>query len=205
MPACTILSTGIIPNDAPVDSASNPWECHDFMHNTLHAETGDFALHVAWSIAGDIPNEITIDPGSGVISGNVKPLNYQDTGIVNDIIGKQPLKIDGSNFKEIGRPDSPFYLFSFTITRAYMIWVVKELGTMAPEVATSDVTIKVIKNHDIDNLIYIKEYLKPGTSMVNGFEKKHTMNIDGVSYDKDSVDACIANHPGPFNHCGDGL
>jgi len=61
--------------------------------------------------------------------------------------------------------------------------------------------ITIHKNNNVDNLIFIVRYLDADVTVVNGVSVKHTIVINGVTYDKSTTQECIANHPGPFPTC----
>ena len=56
---------------------------------------------------------------------------------------------------------------------------------------SSDVEIMVIKNNDIDNLVYCMEYLKAG----------HSLKVDGVEYTYETKEDFVKVHPADFETC----
>jgi len=196
MSSTTITSPVILNNDLLLDGASNPWECHQFSHQILHSEDGNFCSHVAWSISGDIPIAVTMDPGSGVISGHMDYFELQPSCTGNNY-PKETITVDGANNMNSGRFIPEFYDFVITVKRDYLIKGPNPAtGAMdcvapLPESVSSTHIIKMIKNHDIDNFLYIHGYLNAG----------HIIDIELTKYDKNKVNELLAVHPGPFPPC----
>jgi len=192
MAECKIDDVGIILNDSPVNGAGNPWECHSYKHQIKFTEYSNFFLHVKWSITGDIPKGISIDSATGLISGTIKFFPEQPSCQDNE--STNVLEEDGSNYKDIGRFKHPYYDFNFTVRRDYLIdsdpSMPPPIG-IVPESTESNITIRVIKNNDIDNMIFVYKYLEAG----------HSINIEDKKYTFDNVDEALAVHKGPFADC----
>lgn len=157
----------------------NPWECHFYRHQ-IKTETNEYYIKtINWSVNTNIPLSLSID-NNGLISGNIAPLTTEQPGISDsDLNPKEQLKEDGSNWNKIGRYSNPFKDFVFTVN-----WTIKEYKDKTKNATKTEIitlsanyTIKVIRNNDIDNLIFCVEYLKSGWSLnlnINGEEKKYT-------------------------------
>ena len=196
-----IISTSLIPNETPQSGATNPWEEHNYEYQTQFEDPSDFCEHVSWVLSGDVPAGIEIDSDSGLISGQIKHFGNQPS--CQDNKPKEQLEFDGSNCLQNGRFKEQTYDFHFTITRNIMVWTVGALmcaGPQAPFAETSDVYIKEVKDHNIDNLIFMEQYIDEGKSSEDpdtGAEIPTTININGKEY-TDSASA-VKNHVGPFH------
>lgn len=79
------------------------------------------------------------------------------------------------------------------------------------ELVSESVSIKEIKNHDIDNYIFAKEYLEAYSTMFlpeqKGDEKPkeveifHSFKIGNKKYTKENFEEYLNDHPGPFDIC----
>ena len=216
--AVVITSPTKLVNDVPENGAANPWECHNFIHTVLYTEAANFISNSKWSLSGNVPVGLSIDPDTGIISGQIS--YFKDQPYATNNYPDEILLEDGSNYMNIGRFKDPSLVFPFTITREYNILnplvedpatpgaldpAVTDLGngtvqladgvTIAPmtvlESNFKDVEIKVIKNNDIDNLVYLVKYLEAG----------YHITVNGEKYFKDRVNELLQVHPGPFPNC----
>lgn len=186
----TIICTGIITNDLMTKGAANPHECHDYKHQIIfNEEYGETEEYVSeeWSLSGDVPVGIEID-NTGLINGYIAIFNDQPS--CQDNYPDEVLKVDGSNWENIGRFKHATYTFNFTVTRTTTY---QDTLTMveSQEIATSDVSILAIKDNDINNLIFVKKYLEAG----------HELKIENDSYFEDDLEDFLARHNGPFGQC----
>jgi hypothetical protein len=186
----SITSKNLIINNAgPKD---NPRENEFYQHNTMYIDPPDFCSHVAWSITGDIPVGISIDAGSGVISGTVLPFFDQPSTQDNKVTSE--LEYNGSNFDDNGRYKNQTYDFKFTIKRDYLAKGSDGCNNPVPASETSDVFIKEVKCHNIDNLAFIKAYLE--STKCSKLGKETAVNVNGVEYTDYNI--LKNNHPGPW-------
>lgn len=208
MDAVTITSTGLLDNESPTNGALNPWECHYYEHQIEFTEDlTDLTLeHIAWSLEGDVPNDIVIDIDTGLISGIIKPFPDQPSCQNNYPVEK--LKHDGSNYNSSGRFKENFYDFNMVVKREYKTLKDDE-EEYEFEIATSDIIIREVKDNDIDNLIFCHNYLSAIESEETYYNEtakveeteiiEHKITIGHDDYTIDNFDDLIANHPGPFN------
>lgn len=197
MAEVTITSPAQLTNEVPEDGAANPWECHNFVYSILATETANYVSHIAWSLSGVFPVGISIDPLTGVISGQIKYFGEQPACTNN--YPKETMLEDGSNRNDNGRLKDPFFIFVFDVTRKYNIKNPDTApladGSAPPatiiETVSKTFKIKVIKNHDIDNLLFVINYLKAG----------FTINVKGKKYNYSIVDELLLVHRGPFPKC----
>ena len=186
----TIHDVGIISNELMIKGAANPHECHDYRHQIdFSEEYGETEEYVSeeWSLSGDVPVGISID-NTGVVQGYVAIFDEQPS--CQDNFPDEVLKVDGSNWENIGRYKHTTYQFNFTVTRitTYQDTLLME---EFQEIATSNISILVIKDNDINNLIFVKKYLEAG----------HELKIENDSYFEDDLEDFLARHDGPFGQC----
>lgn len=180
-----IITGGSITNQNTSAGASNPHELHRFMWQVNYREVpGQGTIkHKAWCLTGDYPFDLEIT-SSGVIQGSILILNSQPW--ITDIIPKEKIKYDGSNWDRIGRPAGNSYTCNFYVSRVYeYIPPVPDTssgtnGNTGSSIGsnnnsgsgvdttpkpitykTSPVlhTIKLIRSHTIDNYIIAKAYV----------------------------------------------
>jgi len=191
-----ITTTGIIINESPVNGAANPHECHTYTHQVLHTESFtplQNLMDQVWFLTGDIPLDLIID-NNGLITGKIKIFDYQPS--CQDNYPKETLLVNGSNWQNTGRYKNETFSFNFTVHRRYTYEDLEPMSLdpaiteplIVIEEVTSDVTITVIKNNDIDNLIFVRKYLEAG----------HELKIGSDTYTNDNLDDFLARHPGPF-------
>jgi hypothetical protein len=163
---------------------NNPWECHFFKHQIKTSTNKYFISTVSWSVDANIPLNLSID-NNGIISGQVLPLTTDQPGIAEaDFTTKESLKEDGSNWKNIGRFAAAYKDFTFKVT-----WTIQEYADelmTTPTVVSldADYTIRVIRNNDVDNIIFCIEYLKAGW----------TLNLGNKKYDKTMIDQYLKDN-----------
>lgn len=181
----TYVTTGPIINER--GPKPNPHEMHDFEYKVKYMDDELIEEHISWSLSGNVPKKLTIDD-NGVIKGRIDILEHQDIP-ANMFSHKEKLKRDGSNWKKNGRFKGVSYTFNFTITRKYTI-IDEEAEEPEPILitASADVSLIIIKNHNVDNLIYMDMY----------FDAGYTTKRNNRIYDKDTRDEFLATHPGPF-------
>ena len=204
-----VITGGGITNENASAGSQNPHECHEYKWQVKYIENpGDGTIiHDKWCITGDYPFDLSIEDPSGIIKGKIWILNEQPW--VNDIIPREKLKYDGSNWNKINRPASNSYTCKFYVSRVY-----KYTSSTVPTpitYKTSPVlhTIIVVKSHSLDNYILAKYYLSevenivpldnpPGAVKVN----KMNFHIDNKYYGIDELEELLQVHPGPWPICG---
>ena len=193
----SVDSSGKINNEAgPKD---NPRELEYFEYQTKFTDPQYFCTHVSWVIVGDIPKGISIDSGSGKISGTVKA--FFDQPSATDNHPYEECEFDGSNWEKDGRFKPLFFDFHFTIIRNTLISApnpntgAMDCSVKVPLVESNNVFIKEIKCHNINNLLFIKRYLE-STKTSEEINQETMINVDGVSYT--NYKELEPNHKGPF-------
>ena len=139
-------------------------------------------------IPNDIPR-INID-GSGReninrFNGNDKIVDFKirldyNISIPEIIESTEPTEEEGSTPTE-GEETTP--VITYKTVEGYQIF---------------NVSIRIVKNNDIDNYVFMVGYLMSRESVVNGTIVKHTIDYNGVTYDESNVLELLKNHPGPF-------
>lgn len=172
----------------------NPWEDMFYKHQVNYVNPPGFCQHVKWSIYGDVPKGITIDANTGVISGYIKWFGKQPSVQGNSTFLNEKVKFDGTNYKNSKRYKILYYDFHFTIQRDVKILDGNGNCTI-PLTETSNVFIREVKRHDIDNWDFVQRYLKGEHSKRND---KPTINVNGKEYDKSMIEQLKNDHPGPF-------
>lgn len=205
VPIVEIDKQGLLPNEDS-RSASNPREGEHFKHQLNYISSGEMIV-INWSLLGDaIPNNLTID-GKGLISGRM--LIFDEQPIITNNAPTEPTKLDGSNWLSNGRYRGSKYVFNFTVRLDYK-YPNPALNTGSGTVGGSEdetdpgppppkyieaftesnINIVMIRNHDVDNYVFVKKY----------FEAGHTLRIDNDEYTKDHMVDFIMRHPGPFGN-----
>lgn len=206
VPIVTIDKQGLLPNEDP-RSATNPREGEHFKHQLNSISSGEMIV-ISWSLLGDeIPNKITIDE-DGLISGRM--LIFDEQPCITNNAPSEPTKLDGSNWLSNGRYRGAQYTFNFTVRLDYKYPNPAlntgsggtgggseddvDPGPPPPEFiedfTESNVSITMIRNHDVDNYVFVKKY----------FEAGHTLRIDNDEYTEKHMDDFIMRHPGPFGN-----
>jgi hypothetical protein len=186
-----ITTTGILINQTPVKGVLNPWETHTFSHQIELVEDPEIETHLEWRITGDLPAGLSIDPVSGLISGTVGILNYDP--YVKDKYPKEKMLLSGKNWKNVGRPMSATYTYNFTVHRDYTVIDTEaaEPDTFINKTVSSDCSIMVIKHNDIDTIVYLIEYLKSESSVIQiatgPKTVQHKLGVDDKLYAKDQI------------------
>lgn len=189
-----ITKSGNLINQRPTDGRSNPLECQDFYHAMTFneiVETNEEYISHEWSLEGEVPSKLTIDE-NGVISGRILTFDLQEH-CQDKLNPKEPLKADGSNWLNNGRLNAPSYTFNFKVKRTVKYSLVTEATppvepTINESTAVVDVNILVLNSHDIDNLMFVRNYLATGKELRIG-KKVYTM---------DTMEDFLKVHPGPF-------
>lgn len=183
-----VITGGNITNQNTSYGASNPHELQKFMWQVKYTEVpGQGTIkHIAWCLTGDYPFDLEINT-SGTIQGTIWMLNEQPW--ISDILPKEKMKYDGSNWDRIGRPAGNSYTCNFYVSRVY------EYTPPAPTTSngstngssnnnnrsvgsnisgngtdttpkpviykTSPIlhTIKLVRSHTIDNYVIAKAYV----------------------------------------------
>ena len=188
------ITSGKITNQAANKKSSNPWETHYFEHKIDYIDNilpTEEIIESYFNLSGDVPLDIKID-SEGILSGNILTFDEQVHVSFNKY-PKETLKLDGSNWLNNGRPKSATVDFNFTVTRT-----IKYKDLTLPELeddsnifildVSTEVTITVIKNNNIENFIFVKNYLKEG----------NTLKIGNDDYSYQHLNLFINRHPGPF-------
>lgn len=219
MLACTITSDLLLPNQSGLYHAKNPWETHIYKHQITYKETDMFYKHISWSIDGKVPKDLTIDTETGLISGTILIFNKQDPSMFS-ATPFEKMKLDGSNWRNVGRPREAYVDFTFIVTRKYNIKKfltinkllvtdivtpiefdlrIKALETsnteyeLVEETASKEVSIRVIRNNDLDTRMFFIAYLDADTTEVNGEIVKHKLYKNGKAYTKETLEDFINN------------
>jgi len=120
---------------------------------------------VSYLLEGDIPSDISIN-SQGIISGNILYLGYQSSCIPYN---KQNLEVeaDGSNWNENGRFEPLYFDFIFTVICNWRSISPDGTPCSIPGVTLKNTIIRVVKDHDFDNQIWINKYSKVKGIKVN--------------------------------------
>lgn len=151
-----------------------------------------------------VPPDGVVLSKDGVLSGRLNPVIPKDIPRIN---------IDGSGRENIKRFDGNEKIVNFKIRIDYNIDIpidttessTTETSTEEPVIPEPiigyqniDVGIRIVKNNDVDNYVFMVGYIMSEQSVVNGVVVEHTINSNGVTYNKDNVLDLLKNHPGPF-------
>ena len=151
-----------------------------------------------------VPPDGVVLSKDGVLSGRLNPVIPKDIPRIN---------IDGSGRENIKRFDGNEKIVNFKIRIDYNIDIPidttessdTETSTEEPVIPEPiigyqniDVGIRIVKNNDVDNYVFMVGYIMSEQSVVNGVVVEHTINNNGVTYNKDNVLDLLKNHPGPF-------
>ena len=151
-----------------------------------------------------VPPDGVVLSKDGVLSGRLNPVIPKDIPRIN---------IDGSGRENIKRFDGNEKIVNFKIRIDYNIDIpidttessTTETSTEEPVIPEPiigyqniDVGIRIVKNNDVDNYVFMVGYIMSEQSVVNGVVVEHTINNNGVTYNKNNVLDLLKNHPGPF-------
>ena len=125
----------------------------------------------------------------GKLYGRLEPI------IPNDI---PRINIDGSGRENINRFNGTEKIVDFKIRLEYNITLPDTPDETLEGYQLFNVSIRIVKNNDIDNYVFMVGYLMSRESVVNGTIVKHTIDYNGVTYDESNVLELLKNHPGPF-------
>lgn len=233
-----ILANGLLVNEL---GKPNPRECEQFRFQVEYIIDSSILsdIHIRWEIEGDIPNDVVIDKDSGLLSGKVKMFIDQDlpSHLYNP---KEPLEVDGSNYQNDGRFTDPTYDFNFTIRKVTLLEDVEYIGEpiettleecieddsillcmdegkiYRKEFTTSDVTIKLVRNGNVGNTLFMINYLDNdeitstdkvvldfNTLSIEIVEDRRHISFGDRKYYKEDTDELLSVHPGPFIDCED--
>ena len=186
----SVDSSGHIINEkGPKD---NPREKEAFEYQTKFTDPAKFCTHIAWSIYGDVPKGISIDSGSGKISGTVKW--FPDQPSCQDNHPYEEMDYDGANWIKDGRFKPDTYDFHFTIQRDTLTLDPNNVCAI-PVTETNNVFITVVKCNNINNEIFVKRYLESTKTSKEGDRTK--ISVNGKVYtDYNSAKSAM---PGPFD------
>jgi hypothetical protein len=192
----SVDSSGLISNEK--GPKANPRELEEFEYQTKFTDPQYFCTHVAWSIFGDVPKGISIDSGSGKISGIIEA--FFDQPSASDNHPYEELEYDGSNWDKDGRFKPLFFDFHFTIQRNTLIsgpnpsTGAMDCVVQIPLTEINDVFIKEIKCQNINNELFVKRYLESTKTSKEGERTK--IHVNGEVYtDYNSAKSAM---PGPF-------
>lgn len=151
-----------------------------------------------------VPPDGVLLSKDGILSGRLNPVIPKDIPRIN---------IDGSGRENIKRFDGNEKIVNFKIRIDYNIdipidtteSITTETSTEEPVIPEPiigyqniDVGIRIVKNNDVDNYVFMVGYIMSEQSVVNGVVVEHTINNNGVTYNKNNVLDLLKNHPGPF-------
>lgn len=193
----TYITSGNITNDVPLNGASNPWEYHRFTHLVKYTDIlkpTETIVEETMYTTGNLPLGLTLE--NNIISGVIDLLDNQNIDIPK--YPKEDIKLGGSNWLNNGRPIASSVDFTFNIVRDI---VVNDSSLIIISTDTepgndgnyfisfvTTVTIKVIKNNNIDNFIFVKNYMEQG----------NTLKIGNKDYTINEMSDFLNDHPGPF-------
>lgn len=188
----SVDSSGLIPNEAgPKD---NPRELEYYEYQTQFTDPPDFCEHIEWIISGDVPKGISIDSGSGKISGVIEA--FYDQPSASDNHPYEECNYDGSNWDKDGRLIAHFFDFHFSIIRNIMVFGPSDsCDDKKPFSESNTVYIKEVKCQNTNNLLFIKRYLE--STKTSSLGNETAIHVDGVVY-KDDYKKLQPNHQGPF-------
>lgn len=152
-----------------VKNALNPWELHDFLYPHF-AIPHPMSCVIGYSLSGDVPKGLSVDM-AGNIKGKIKHFGKQPS--CQDNFPDEKRKLDGSNWKNDGRFKKTFFEFNFEIKANWLEHITTPSGPVPcvkPGSTSQKCTIKVVKDHNIDNKIYKDKYLSSGSEKVNDIE-----------------------------------
>lgn len=192
----------------------NPKECDDFYNTIKYSITGEIEQIKQWYILGELPKGLIFHSDSNLfIDGNIKPFVLQE---LNSSLyyPKEDLKIDGSNRLNNGNLIASSYTFNFSVNVDYTILDELDPTIIIDKTATSDLSITVIKSGDIDNTLFMKNYLdiqdpidfntlgfyNGELTMIVKTDRRNIPYGDRKYYKEDLADLYL-NHPGPFAKC----
>lgn len=209
----TISTSGVLNNTTP-GFKPNPKECDDFYATIDYSISGEIKEIKQWYILGESPKGLIFNSENIItISGNIKPFVLQE--LDNSLYyPKEDLKIDGSNRLNNGNLIASSYTFNFSVNLDYTIEDELDPEVIIELTATSGLSITVIKSGDINNTLFMKNYLDVETPIdfntldfYNG-ELKMTVKTDKRNipygdrkYYKNDLADLYLNHPGPFAKC----
>ena len=140
-------------NTLMAEGAMNPHELHQFLYP--HPAIPDpLSCIVAYSLSGDVPKGLSVNPGTGVISGKIKHFGEQPSCTNN--YPDEPLNFNGSNYLNNGRFKPETFDFNFDIK---VDWLEKQdtavgpIPCVIPGSTTKACTITVVKDYNIDNYL----------------------------------------------------
>lgn len=122
-----IITNGLLGNEKLVKGASNPWENHEYEKRIEYTEDitiGATIINREWFFRGINPNGLYIN-SDGVIHGRVLDFTRQPS--VKNLLPKETMLEDGSNWRNLGGLDGTTYTFNFEVgTRVEYL---RHLGT----------------------------------------------------------------------------
>ena len=209
----TITTAGTLTNNAP-GFKPNPKECDDFYATIDYNITGEVLEIKEWYILGELPKGLKLNTENEIyIDGNIKPFVLQELNS-NYYYPKEDLKIDGSNRLNNGNLISDSYVFNFSINVDYTISDEINPSIIIDMTATSNLNITLIKSGNINNTLFMKNYLDIETPIdFNTLEfyngeltmvvktDKRNIPYNGKKYYKKDLEDLYLNHPGPFAKC----
>lgn len=209
----TISTSGVLSNTTP-GFKPNPKECDDFYATINYSISGEIKEIKRWYILGGLPKGLVFNSENILtISGNIKPFVLQELN--NSLYyPKEDLKIDGSNRLNNGNLISDSYVFNFSINVDYTISDEINPSIVLDMTATSNLNITLIKSGNINNTLFMKNYLDIETPIdFNTLEfyngeltmivktDKRNIPYNGRKYYKKDLADLYLNHPGPFAKC----
>lgn len=124
---------------------------------------------------GDYPKGMTVD--NNII--RCKLPNNETSGQKIDKNRRESLDISGSNYQMNGR---------YKVNSIDYKFIVKDIGTTSEsdDITISQLDVKFVckKNYDIDNLLFVNDYLKGESVDSDGYKLEHSFNINGKKITK---------------------
>jgi len=140
-----------------IDGEIFPRELHDFMYPHF-AIPHPMSCVIGYKLSGDVPKGLKVDI-LGVISGKIKHFGEQSSCTDNNPDGKPGL--EGKDWKNNGRFKKEKFVFEFSIEAKWLEHISTPNGPVPcvkPGSTKQNCKITVIKDHNIDNALFMKKY-----------------------------------------------
>lgn len=180
------ITSGSLENEYINKKQSEVYETEYFEHTIKFTETilpTEELISSVWELSGDIPLYVKLD--GLTLKGNIEML--QDQVIDVPRYPKEKIKPDGSNWQNNGRPIDSTIEFNFNIIKIDKVKDI-ENDTVSEVRTETPVNITLTKNYNIDNMVFVKNYLDEG----------NTLKIGNDDYTKKHFSYFLQVHPGPF-------
>lgn len=180
------ITSGSLENEYINKKQSEVYETEYFEHTIKYTETilpTEELVSSVWELSGDIPLHVKLD--GLTLKGNIEMLQNQIIDVPR--YPKEKIKPDGSNWQNNGRPIDSTTAFNFNIIKIDKVKDI-ESDTITDVRTETTVNITLTKNYNIDNMVFVKNYLDEG----------NTLKIGNDDYTKKHFSYFLQVHPGPF-------